>query len=243
MQLENFIHMRDFNFVFAYIPKVACTNWKILFRYLNGETNYLDNQLAHDRQRSGLTHLKDLAKDDYMRLLSDKSTSRYSFVRNPYSRALSAYTNKLSGYAEGTSALCHRNYFCAIFREIDEWRRVERPDKPEVTFSVFLDWIEHSRSATAKNEHWRPQYEIISPDVVEFDFIGRFENLSSDADKLLKIIGCDIKFPSQEDIIFPSSGARERLELSYDDEAMAAVERLYALDFSSFGYRVGALPF
>lgn len=242
MQLENFIYMRDRDFVFAYVPKVACTNWKAIFRYLNGATDYLDSQLAHDRQRSGLVYLNSLAKEDSLRLLSDKLISRYSFVRNPYSRVLSAYTNKLSRYAEGTRNLCQNDYFCLVFQEIDAWRRSERPDKPEVNFFLFLDWMENSRSATVQNEHWRPQYELISPAAVHFDFIGRFENLTADVTRLLALIGCDIPFPSREDIKFPASGARERLELNYDDETMAAVERLYARDFASFGYSVGALP-
>ena len=34
MQLKNFIHVRSRGFVFGYVPKVACTNWKSIFRLL-----------------------------------------------------------------------------------------------------------------------------------------------------------------------------------------------------------------
>lgn len=46
------------------IPKVACSNWKALFRRLEGHNDYKNLALAHDRERSGLKYLKDFSEEE-----------------------------------------------------------------------------------------------------------------------------------------------------------------------------------
>ena len=43
---RNFIYNAERGFVFAYVPKVACTNWKSLLRYMAGHDDWLDNKLS-----------------------------------------------------------------------------------------------------------------------------------------------------------------------------------------------------
>lgn len=49
MNYKNFIYDEARGFVFAYVPKVACTNWKSLLRFMAGEKDWLDNRRAHDK--------------------------------------------------------------------------------------------------------------------------------------------------------------------------------------------------
>ncbi len=90
---SNFIYDKTGGFIFAYVPKVACTNWKSLLRYMAGQADWLDSKLVHDKAGGGL-HYLDLNGGD-VDLLSDPGIPKYTMVRDPYSRVLSAYLNKV----------------------------------------------------------------------------------------------------------------------------------------------------
>lgn len=242
MLLENFIYVRERAFVFAYVPKVACTNWKSVFRHLQGAPDYLDARLAHDRVTGGLVYLNAMAYPEAQALLHGPSVSRYTVVRNPYSRALSAYLNKIQPYAEDGQPAREGDYFHSVFAQIDTWRQRQRPQVRAVSFELFLDWIVSSSHEMTRDEHWLPQVDIIDPEKVKYDFIGRFENLEIDAALLLTRMGCDISFPTREAIKFPSSGTAKRLMQYLDRDTMTAIEEIYAKDFRSLGYRIGELP-
>ena len=94
---ENFIWVKSRSLVFVYVPKVACTNWKCVMRYLEGYEDYLDSRKAHDRKLGGLTYLSQC--EDRDRILADTNIPKFSFVRNPYTRILSAYLNKVRPFA------------------------------------------------------------------------------------------------------------------------------------------------
>jgi hypothetical protein len=85
----NFIWQERFAYIFAYVPKVACTNWKCVLRHQIGASDYLNPRLAHDREQSGLTFLSEEPRAH--ELLADPLLAKYAIVREPFSRALSAY--------------------------------------------------------------------------------------------------------------------------------------------------------
>ncbi len=239
MQLQNFIQIPHRAAVFAYVPKVACTNWKSVFRHMAGATDYLDAGKAHDRARSGLVHLDQLPSAEAQRLLQAPDVARYTFVRNPYTRVLSAYLNKFRRYAEQAEPAMPGDYFHQVFQELDRWRAANLPAEPRVTFRVFLCWLRDAGHPMTRNEHWLPQHEIVDPLAVRYDMIGRFENMASDAAELLKRLDAGVGFPTQEEVRFPSSGTAAARDRYLDAEARALIEQLYRTDFELLGYRIG----
>lgn len=236
MQLKNFIHVRSRGFVFGYVPKVACTNWKSIFRLLEGQPDPLNPRLAHDRQAGGLTYLDTLDPAAAQALLDDPAVPKYSFVRNPYSRALSAYLNKVErfNHAENQASEVH---FRQVHAGIVQWHARRGHAIERVAFGDFLAFIEGAKQHPwAQDEHWLPQHLLVAPDRVHFDFIGRFENLQTDAAELLRRMGCDAPFPSREAIRFPGSGTEHKVTQHYTPKAAAAVRRIYARDFELLGY-------
>ena len=232
---ENFIFNKKNNAIFAYVPKVACTNWKSLLRYMNGADDWLENKLAHDRDRSGLTYLK--PEFDKPNFGLPDGARRYAMVRNPYERTLSAYLNKieqrLPPKPDGTG-----DYWDTVIRQIDTYRQNELDtDKyPSIDLEVFLLWIKHSNDWSTADEHWAPQSLMLRQPEVPFDFIGRFENLSEDAPKILEAMGCDQSFPSQKDVKFAPTNANVRLARYMTPAVEALIENIFALDFANFGY-------
>ena len=232
MQLRQFIYLEERRFIFVSVPKVACTNWKALCRYLSGHADYLDSGLAHNRVKSGLSYLSNF--HHWEEILCDPKIFKFAFVRNPFTRALSAYLNKIEPFVRGED--WQSKHYRAVYMAIDNYRQQSGRKPVGVTFRLFLEWIANSGHPRVEDPHWLPQSLILEPSVVSYDFIGRFENLQTDARLVLRQIGCDIAFPTQEDLEFPSTNAANLLDGYYLDEELDLVRQIYRDDFISFGY-------
>jgi hypothetical protein len=234
MHLENFIWIPSKNAIFAYVPKVACTNFKCIIRYIEGHADWLDTQIAHDRNKSKMQYLSIMknGKD----LLYSSDIKKYTVVRNPYSRILSAYKNKIEYFKMEYADASKYPFFYDIYLKVRDFKKKLTTDSKEVSFLDFLLWMQNSKDYSAKNEHWISQYDILEPEHVHFDFIGRFENLNQDSEFILKQLGCDISFPSHEDVRFPPTNASNQLSKYYSDRERDLVQKIYAKDFEAFGY-------
>ena len=218
-------------------PKVACSNWKCVLRYLEGHDNYLDTNFAHEKSVNGLTYLMD--QPDPWRLLRDTGIKKITFIRNPFSRALSAYLNKVeSNLPYLLQETESDDFFFFVTKEVEKFRQesLDAQKFPKVNFKVFLLWVQHGPEWLRENEHWKNQCELTLPHQVNYDLVGRFENLAEDVSKALEMMGCDIAFPSQGDIKFPPTSAISKLDHYYDAGSISIVRELYGEDFGAFAY-------
>lgn len=232
--LDHFIYSAKAQVIFAYIPKVACTNWKCILRYLDGHADYLDPQIAHDRKRSGLAYLSTM--DNGKTMLTDDAIPKLTCVRNPYTRILSAYLNKVKPFATDGAPPDRDRYFYDVFLRMEVFRKESRPNEHVMSFDCFLDWLEFSGDPLVSNEHWTPQTAIVGEGEVNFDYIGKFEQLETDAPILLQRMRCDIPFPSHEAVKFPPTRASELVRTYYTPSAIEKVQRIYAKDFEFLNY-------
>jgi hypothetical protein len=226
----------DQTYVFAFIPKSACTNWKCLMRHEYGFENYLNPALAHDRKNGGLRFVSDL--ENPWSVLLDRNCPKYTCVRNPYSRLLSAYLNKVEPFVKGAVPDQLRKGHLKIFTAMDEFRSMVLPDKEAVDFECFITWLDLAltKDPFVKNPHWIPQTQIIGTGQIQFDYIARFENLEDDAAELLSRIGCKAAFPSQKAVKFPPTEASRKTRQYYTPASVEMVRRIYADDFAYLGY-------
>lgn len=243
---RNFIYCEERKFVFAYVPKVACTNWKSIMRYIAGHEDWLDSRLAHDRINGGLRYL-DFEDPADREIIHDTAIPKYAFVRNPYSRTLSAYLNKISRYLPLGAEKENEPHFHQVVRAIDRFRQrnLAKWHLPEVDFEVFLRWLQTSTHPWRYDEHWESQSRLLRTGEVRFDFIGRFEKLQEDAPELLARMGCDITFPTQQDVKFAPTGAADKISRYFTPICTDLVNQLFAEDFENFGYAMapaGEMP-
>jgi hypothetical protein len=232
----NFIYNEERDFIFAYVPKVACTNWKSLLRYMAGHENWLDNKLAHDEVNSGLKYL-DLKTDD-AQLLRSPIVKKFTMVRNPYSRVLSAYLNKVELHLPPRHQTEGEDHFYKVVRSIDKFRR-EKLDVsafPKINFEVFLLWLRDSGSLFVNDEHWALQTVLLGYPDVKYSFIGRFENLDTDAVHILQEMSCDKGFPTQKDVRFPPTNAKSQFDLYFNGTCYELVNQVFHKDFIALNY-------
>ena len=143
---------------------------------------------------------------------------KFTFVRNPYSRVLSAYLDKI-----------------AKDDEPNRRRKMGRTSSDGVpSFGDFVRWLD--RDGLHEDMHWAPQSSILLVAVAEFDFIGKLENLDGDFRKVADMLGGDRNDNSVHTFAPHSSGAVDKVAEYYTKELKEIVARLYREDFDSFGY-------
>lgn len=142
------------------------------------------------------------------------SLFKFAVVRDPFSRTLSAYLDKID--------------------------RKFNQNGEKISFKDFLKSLKGGKLHS--NLHWAPQTSIFLIPFEDFDFIGKFENLNDDwAFIMSKIKGQDatenelsIKDPINGP---PATGASEKIRKYYDAECIELMQQMYSKDFELLEYR------
>ncbi|XP_063871110.1 carbohydrate sulfotransferase 11-like isoform X1 [Scylla paramamosain] len=168
--------------IYCFIPKVASTSWKKMWLKM---TQPRRNVSA---MRRGAIHISlpllILDKDKEKKL---KTYKKFMVVRHPFERVLSAYRDKLEYWAR------HNHLFhLMVGKELNKYRN--NPNKKEgdnITFTKYIRFISQPGRGTPeqRNEHWLPMHEICHPCAIQYDFIGKYENLKEDSEYLMKWLG------------------------------------------------------
>ncbi len=136
------------------------------------------------------------------------SLFRFTVVRNPYSRILSAYLDKIE--------------------------RRARKNNRESSFRDFLQALKSSRFMHG-NAHWAPQHSLMLIPIDSFDLIGKVESLDRDLAEVKRRLRPDIE-DNNTSFDANATGANSKLKNYYDSELIALVRNLYSRDFEAFGY-------
>ena len=114
LSLNHTMWFRDQNFAFIYIPKVACTSWKLFLSLLNG---YQSNETlkysdVHDKRTLRLPFVAGLSqehRESFLRLLLERKISCRTVIRDPKKRILSAYLDKILFHSNKNSYFSKSN--------------------------------------------------------------------------------------------------------------------------------------
>jgi|GEM_PF-5223398 len=224
--------------VFCLIPKVANTSWKYTFRIAAGYR--LDDGISiNDRRRNGLSYLSSKPAFMHNRYLTHPSYMRAVFVRDPWSRVLSAYRNKIEHVHADQ---CNRSE-SFIIQAITQGKRycaehdmLEDPHSNMLTFGEFLRWLE-SCAPERMDKHWRPQHLIANLDHIHYDFIGRFERLEQDAAILCERAGLPELYTGRTITQASHASQPNMMARYYTHERIDRVARIYARDVELLGYQ------
>ena len=132
---------------------------------------------------------------------------KFAFVRNPYSRTLSAYLDKVA-------------------RDLPSDEKVHR-------FADFITDLE--RGKLHSNAHWAPQSSLLLLPRGQFDFIGKTETLDHDLSTVLQRL-CPEDAPPIKSTLSNATGANRKLMTYYRDDLAARVLHLYRDDFRLFDF-------
>lgn len=148
----------------------------------------------------------------FWRSLNDPGCFRFAFVRNPYTRSVSGYLDKISSG-----------------REPRFGKRLGLPKAASLL--EFLRRISEQEVDTM-NRHWRPQSALVSPKI-KLDFLGRFERFNEDFAAVLDRLGVDSSAIRERRA--HQTSADDHLALIGPEEK-TLIDRIYRDDFERFGY-------
>lgn len=143
---------------------------------------------------------------------------KFTFVRDPYSRFLSAFRDKIVRHESPERQMVLKSLGAA--------------DDFDITQEQFAKFLEEG-SALGSDAHWARQTDLLSMPIENFDFVGRVENAAEDMSQILQSIYSD---PKPVNSFAPhATNAGDVLD-SMDSSTKAIVRRLYAPDFEILGY-------
>lgn len=208
-------------FVYFVVPKVACSSIKTALLPLFG----IEDPSAHPADRENGVHAlfdrssHQIDKATFLTVRSRYRDSRkFVFVRNPWDRLASCYSQKLAPSGQG------------LGREMYAERRLH----VGMGFPEFVRAVCRIPDEEA-DPHFRSQHVVACGNGprkrILADFVGRYENLREDFALVAGKIGANPELPH----LLPSSTGSYR-DL-YDRNLAAMVGERYRLDADVFDYR------
>lgn len=235
-------------YIYCPIPKVGCTSLKL---WLLLTSSYQDKkrivEFLHTREFHEEIHrvfsLEKYDNREIKKLLEDPEYFKFCVVRNPWERLASAYIDKF---------VRARRYEDFVQEVIVQIKGVDgsRGASQGISFAEFVDYV-CEETDDRLNVHWRPQYCFMGD--VEFDFIGRLEEMDAVYEVLVERTGVQVDIPSynrierkpvMEEISLSDMPAGEIRRLGYfpdyrnlySNTLIDKVGSRYREDIKRFGY-------
>jgi hypothetical protein len=212
--VQALIPLPDHGVVYVRVPKAACSTLKLwAHRIHTGDHAFTPGDVHHEIE---VPMAHQLGWGVVSKML-EGGAYRFTFVRNPSDRLVSAYFSKL------------------VRSRQDTWRVEVREalglaPGTEVTFDHFLVSLEGT-DAAGWNVHWRPQHLITMQGLVEYDAVGRVESFDADLARIREEAGLpDVPVESRNRhplVDDPRSGR---------PDIQRRIEALYPEDYEVFGY-------
>ena len=182
---DNPLIVPEYKLVFFALPKVACTEWKLLFRRMYGLPEWPEDKLPRDLHNpvlNQLMYISNYTLEEAQEMLTSDEWTRAVFVREPKERVLSAFLNKVVKEKSFYIKKCCRSKYFHFDVDVEK-KRCKRK-KQEGDFAYFLN-----RTLDCLNPHWDPQVNAIDEKWWnQMDFVGYMHHLADDAARLLKNI-------------------------------------------------------
>jgi hypothetical protein len=233
LQLGSFVSPKH-RYMFQETPKAACTSIKRMLVEIEGckfeenakpyQRETTRNMLVHQRRYVHMRTLLDMPAAARDNILSGKDNwFTFAVVRNPYSRIVSTFENKVRLGEPRYRAL-----------EARYGGRSKFPDAV-AAFRRFVADVVRESVQRADDVHFRPQSELLLLGLIPYTMIFKLEFVAEMVTALQRVVA--LKSPDKQVVLErDNSGNRVPWRNYYDQATAAVVRQAYATDFASFGY-------
>ena len=205
-------------YIYFETPKVACSTIKRTLQSFEVDNDV--DKLAkdvHDKAKSPLLSPMSLANPISRHI---KTHFTFGFVRNPYSRLLSCYLDKIAG---------------SEYERNIRLPKIGLDPSDDISFSDFLRAVK-TYPVGEWDIHWMPQTILLAHDKIDLDFIGRQETFAPDFNKVLAFLNKEERSTEIINTNWHSVGANKKLEQYLTKEARELISEIYYDDFKAYGY-------
>jgi len=170
---KTFLILKDKKILYTVVPKAANSTIK-KHLWAEGGIDLSVNEAfnkVHDYRQTAFS-VESLSDQELNKALFAQDWFRFSFVRNPYTRIVSAYTDKILNLGEKTNGI----FFKKQLFTADE----------KITFELFIKRI-CAQNKHAMDWHWMPQSQLLMMSMIQYDFIGKIEELHDGLEKVYEL--------------------------------------------------------
>jgi hypothetical protein len=213
-------------YLYQPIPKCACTTIKTLLIELEGLPVDSNVWRRHQKEYNGFPGTDHLPIQEQCDIFEGRTpTFKFVIVRNPYSRLVSAYSDKI-----------RRNPAPYLIRKIkkaaaDQGVALSDP----ITFEQFITVVSR-QSLEEMDGHYRPQYFEGRFGIVKYDFVGRMEAMPYDLMYAFERIGAPESVIARANERHNVAGASFTLWETVSAEALQSFLATFAIDFDVLQY-------
>ncbi len=216
-------------YVYIEVPKAGCGTMKATLggveaARLNQQAVVAVQERPHDVTRmTPFIKPFQLPPELLEEVLTSRRYRRFAVVRDPASRLLSAYLEKIrQGLPQAIP----------VFEALG----AQAPREPsDITLAQFITVVGRQTSRE-QDPHWRRQYDQLGLPFIDYDAVIHLENLDASWQRIAELIGVpDLR---EEFYCRNSTGASTRIDEHYDPELLGAVAQIYSADYEAFGYPV-----
>lgn len=175
-----YLYCPKYHFVYAPVPKVACSSIKtLIFKFLKdlapGLPTFTESQEDQVHFHLFLENVISMARFNHHEaneILLSPDIFKFTFVRNPFHRIASAYLNKFVTERTNVHQWLHtRPTFESIYGEKTDLLR------DSVSFRQFVGYLCSAGDADL-DKHFAPMHQIVK--IPLMNFVGRLETIEQD---------------------------------------------------------------
>nr|XP_020509235.1 carbohydrate sulfotransferase 8-like [Labrus bergylta] len=234
------IHVEDQSrLLYCEVPKVGCSNWKRVLMVLAGRaTSVLNIPHVTAHFKNKLRKLEEYGPKGINQRLN--TYTKVLFVRDPFERLVSAYRDKFENKNDYYHSLFGRPII-SRYRANPSQEALRTGDG--VTFREFVHYLLDPQRPVGNDIHWAKMSTLCPPCVIQYDFIGKFENMNSEANFLLRSIGApqNLSYPDYKDRNPEDERTHSSIMKKYFSQ-LNATERQGVYDFYRIDYEMFDFP-
>jgi len=231
------IWLRPHAAAFVYLPKVACTSWKLHLAAALGiqSSEPLSYKNLHNPEVLPLPYVARLSAEEQEALAAQQQSSSfhyYTVMRDPRERAVSAYRDKILLHANPQSF-----FSLQVLPSIQVHAGLSSDEKP--SFEQFLQWMETSDDPATQNDHWLPTTRLLGLAPGEgIPSQWRFWTMDAMSDAVAfmnQLLGFERAFPEREALgLRPDRRSKASMPDLISAEAEQLLQILYKDDLALY---------
>ncbi len=219
------------NLIYVSIPKNASTTIKAFLSGLNGQQT-LSAETLHTRRHSGILSPARAGLSTFHRIAMSPTALRFSFVRNPYARLVSAWADKFSN-----KQLMPGDPFVEIYLDYTTQSGDGQTIAPgdALSFERFAAFA-CATAAQRQNPHWSLQHDLLDFPGLSLNFVGAVERFGTDFTHIGERLGVGTRHVKPLVTNFYNRSRHRPWQDYYTPALAKMVYRAYEHDFDRFNY-------
>lgn len=219
---HSYISLKN-KYLFHSIGKSANSTVKHFLYLIEYQGTRYKTKSLHDRQSSPCLSPFQLSNELYEEVFFSKDYFRFTFVRNPYTRLLSCYLDRIIPKVSAP----YRQLISVTDKEIGY----------DFSFKEFIEII-CQQEPYDQNNHWRLQFDDSCAKLIPYTYIGKQETFAENMEFVWSKIARGIKVPDFKNTNKSPSktNSKNKLKQYWTGEIADLVATTYKDDFEYFGY-------